>query len=188
VEVRPTAVEGCRELRLDPVSDRRGGLVKLFQASSFADAGVPFEVAEIFWSRSSTGVVRGLHFQAPPADVAKLVCCLEGEVLDAVVDLRTGSPTYGRHALVPLSPETANAVFVPEGCAHGFLVTQGEAVVLYAQSGEWDREHEGGILWSSAGIEWLADEAGVVVSDRDAGLPPLDRFQSPFDASGALRP
>ena len=180
VEMRATAVHGCRELRLDPVPDQRGELLKLFHATTFADLGIPFAVREIFWSRSHAAVVRGLHFQVPPSDVTKLVCCLEGAVLDVVVDLRVGSPSYRRHAAVALSPAEANAVFVPEGCAHGFLVTEGEALVLYAQSGEWDGVHERGILWSSAGIDWPIAPGEVVVSDRDAAFPALESFESPF--------
>jgi dTDP-4-dehydrorhamnose 3,5-epimerase len=182
VDVRPTAVDGCHELRLDPQIDRRGEFRKLFHASTFSERGMPFAVRELFWSRSHVGVVRGLHFQAPPADVAKLVCCLEGAVLDAVVDLRVGSATYRKHATVELSAARANAVFVPEGCAHGFLVTEGEALVLYAQSGEWDGQREGGVLWSSAGIDWPISPERAVLSDRDASFPTLDAFESPFAA------
>jgi len=129
-------------------------------------------------SWSGPGVIRGLHFQRPPADVAKLVTCLAGEVLDAVVDLRAGSPTRGRHCLVDLSRDRANAVYVPEGCAHGFLVRHGEALVAYAQSGVHDPDHEGGVLWSSAGVPWpvgAMEEEDVVVSDRDAAFPPLEQ-------------
>lgn len=180
MELRPTAVEGCHELRLDPKPDRRGEFLKLFHATTFAELGLTFDVRELFWSRSHVGVVRGLHFQSPPADVAKLVCCLDGAVLDVVVDLRVGSPTYHAHCVVTLSAEAGNAVFVPEGCAHGFLVTEGDALVLYAQSGEWDGDREGGILWSSAGVDWPVDPAGAVLSDRDAAFPRLDELDSPF--------
>jgi dTDP-4-dehydrorhamnose 3,5-epimerase len=183
MELRPAAVEGCHELQLDPRPDHRGDFLKAFQATTFSDLGLDFEVRELFWSRSHLHVVRGLHFQAPPADVAKLVCCLDGAVLDVVVDLRVGSPTYRAHAVVPLSARAANAVFVPLGCAHGFLVTDGDALVLYAQSGEWDGEREGGILWSSAGVDWGVDPAQVMVSDRDAAFPGLDEFASPFVAA-----
>jgi dTDP-4-dehydrorhamnose 3,5-epimerase len=182
VEAVPLAVEGCLELRLEPSSDRRGSFLKWFHQSSFAALGVDLEVRELFVSRSATGVVRGLHFQRPPADVAKLVCCLEGAVVDAVIDLRVGSPTFGHHCSLELSDERGNAVYVPPGCAHGFYVTRGEAVVLYAQSGEHDAVLEGGILWSSAGIEWPA--GGAIVSDRDAGFPTLASFESPFRVGG----
>jgi len=177
VKAIPTTVTGCLELELTPASDKRGSFLKVLQGETLRALGLDLGVEEIFFSRSVTGVVRGLHFQRPPADVAKLVWCLAGEVVDAVVDLRPDSPTYRRHAVVVLSPAAANAVYVPHGCAHGFLVTGGEALVGYAQSGPHDPVLEGGVLWSSAAIEWGVDPAlvdSVLLSDRDAGFPPLD--------------
>lgn len=179
----PTAVTGCRELRLDPVSDRRGSFLKLFRASTFADVGIAFEVRELFVSRSHRGVLRGLHYQGPGADVAKIVYCLEGTITDAVVDLRVGSPTYRDHCVVELDADRANAVYVPKGCAHGFLVTSDEAMVAYAQTGEHDPVREGGVLWSSAGIAWPVTDP--VLSDRDAAFVALDAFDSPFRYAGA---
>jgi len=185
----PTEVRGCRELRLDPSSDHRGGFLKLFQAGRFAADGIELGVQELFVSRSRPGVVRGLHFQAPPADVAKLVSCLEGAVLDVVVDLRVDSPTFRRHSLVELSAAAANALYVPCGCAHGFLVTPSagacDALVLYAQSGEHDAEREGGVLWSSVGVDWPIDDADVILSARDATFAALDAFDSPFRMGGS---
>lgn len=181
IEAWPTAVEGCIELRLRLVTDRRGEFVKLFQATAFAALGLDVRVEELFVSRSHRRVVRGLHFQRPPADVAKVVCCLDGAVTDAVVDLRTDSPTYGRHCTIDLTAARASAVYVPEGCAHGFVVTSDSALVAYAQTGEHSAELEGGIHWSSAGIDWGGLSAGdAVVSDRDAGFPALADFSSPF--------
>jgi dTDP-4-dehydrorhamnose 3,5-epimerase len=182
VEARPLTVVGAHELVFELATDRRGTLVKLFQSSTFAGAGLPFEVAELFVSRSRRGVLRGLHFQAPPADVAKVVACIEGSVLDAVVDLRENSPTYRQHTVLELSAARANAVYVPHGCAHGFLVTSDDALVAYLQSGEYDPTREGGVLWSSAGIQWGADEP--VLSERDRGFPGLLELESPFPSGG----
>jgi dTDP-4-dehydrorhamnose 3,5-epimerase len=187
VDARPTPVEGCLELRLEPVADRRGSFVKVLHGATLRSLGLDLPVEEVFFSRSATGVVRGLHFQRPPADVAKLVWCLAGEVVDAVVDLRPGSPTFRRHAVVRLSPEAANAVYVPHGCAHGFLVTRGEALVGYAQSGLHDPVREGGVRWSSAGIDWGVDPAllaAAVLSDRDAAFPDLDDLDVSAFAAG----
>jgi dTDP-4-dehydrorhamnose 3,5-epimerase len=180
----PTAVDGCVELRLEPSSDRRGSFLKLFHRDTFEALGLDFAIEELFFSRSVAGVVRGLHFQRPPADVAKLVSCLEGAVLDAVVDLRVDSPSYGRHCLINLSAKEANAVYVPKGCAHGFLVTEPDALMAYAQSGQHDAGLEGGLLWSSAGIDWPVPPGRAVLSDRDAGFPSLAAFSSPFTMAG----
>lgn len=182
-----TAVDGCRELRLDLHPDRRGWFLKLFNQAAFDQWGIALDIEELFVTRSQRDVVRGLHFQAPPADIAKLVCCLDGRIVDAVVDLRVGSPSYLQHCLVELSAESANAVYVPEGCAHGFLVTCDEALVAYAQSGGHDPVLEGGVLWSSAGIDWPGDPhlaERVILSDRDAAFPELESFRSPFRAGG----
>ena len=181
VRVRSTALVGCVELCLEPHEDRRGSFLKLYQASVLASAGIELPVRELFISRSEPGVVRGLHHQAPPAAVAKLVWCLEGRVVDAVLDLRRSSATYGEHVVLELSASAANAVYVRVGCAHGFAVpADGPALVAYAQSGEHDPDHEGGVLWSSAGIDWPVAASAAVVSDRDAALPSLDRLESPF--------
>ncbi len=183
IEAQPTAVEGCVELRAPVSQDRRGSFVKILHRPTFDALGLDLDVAEIFVSTSSTGVVRGLHFQRPPAEVAKLVCCLAGTVVDAVVDLREGSPTRHRHATVVLSAPRANAVFVPRGCAHGFLVTEGPAIVAYAQSGVFDAAADAGVLWSSAGVDWgVPDDllATALVSERDGALPTLDRLGPVF--------
>jgi dTDP-4-dehydrorhamnose 3,5-epimerase len=181
VEVRPTALDGCVELRLAPHEDRRGSFLKLYQASALAAVGVDLPVQELFISRTRPHGVRGLHHQRPPAAVAKLVWCLEGRVVDAVVDLRRSSATYGQHVLIDLAATAANAVYVPVGFAHGFAVPAGgPALVAYAQSGEHAPDHEGGVLWSSAGIDWGIDPSAAVVSDRDAALPPLDQIDTPF--------
>jgi dTDP-4-dehydrorhamnose 3,5-epimerase len=178
MHARPTAVVECLELELQPALDARGGFLKVFQASVLAGLGVPFDVRELFVTRSCRDVVRGLHYQGPPSDVAKLVACIGGSVLDAVVDLRVGSPTYLEHCVVELTADRANAMYVPHGCAHGFLATSDDALMLYAQSGEHDAEHEGGILWSSVGIDWPVTEPAL--SERDAAFVTLAEFDSPF--------
>jgi dTDP-4-dehydrorhamnose 3,5-epimerase len=174
----PTTVPGCFELELPASRDRRGEFVKAYQASVLHDLGLDFAVGEIFSSWSARDVVRGLHFQLPPREVAKLVWCPRGTVFDAVVDLRTGSPAFGRHCVVELSDAQHNAVFVPKGCAHGFATCSEEALVVYAVDIEFDEECDAGVRWDSAGIAWPV--ADPVISDRDAALPPLSEFASPF--------
>ena len=115
---------------------------------------------------------------APPSDHAKLVYCIRGQVLDAVVDLRRGSPTFGRHATFDLCAEKANALYLPPGLAHGFCTMSETATVVYKVTTEYAPEHDGGILWNSAGIGWT--EASPVLSGRDLGFPPLENFQTPF--------
>jgi dTDP-4-dehydrorhamnose 3,5-epimerase len=182
VDTRPTSIPGCVELELPASLDRRGDFVKAYQASAFEAVGLDLPIREIYLSRSARGVVRGLHFQLPPHDIAKLVWCPRGTLFDAVVDLRAGSPAFGAHCVVELSDERHNALFVPKGCAHGFAACSEDAIVAYAVDGEFDADCDAGIRWDSAGIAWPVTDP--VLSDRDAGLPRLEDFESPFVFAG----
>lgn len=185
MHVEPSAIPGCARLDLFRAEDDRGGFVKLFERSTFAAAGLDPDVAEAFCSTSRRGVVRGLHFQLPPADHAKTVTVLSGRVLDVVVDLRTDSPTYGRHARFDLD-EAGAGVHIPVGCAHGFQALTDEATMVYLVSTEHSPEHDTGVRWDSAGIEWPLPP--TVISDRDRALPPLAEFDSPFRLAQTLSP
>jgi dTDP-4-dehydrorhamnose 3,5-epimerase len=178
MEIRTTAVAGCVEMQLTAHGDQRGVLVKVFQDSVYRSLGVPFEVREVFFSRSRRGVVRGLHFQVPPAAGAKLVFCLDGSITDVIVDLRVGSPTFAEHVTLEIAEHAANAVLVPTGCAHGFVATSDDALVGYVTDHEYDPAWDTGIHWASAGIEWGVDSP--IVSERDDSMVPLAAFESPF--------
>ena len=133
---------------------------------------------EHFHSLSTAGVLRGLHYQAPPVAGAKLVICASGRVADAVLDLRLGSDSYGYHLLVELDGAKADGIYVPRGLAHGFCVLSQSALMMYASTSRYDASADTGVLWSSAGIPWPVKEP--LVSARDAGLPPLSAIRSPF--------
>lgn len=169
---------GVLELRPVVRGDRRGRLVKTIHAGFFAEHGMATSYSEQYFSESVQGVVRGLHFQSPPHDHHKLVTCLDGEVIDVVVDLRKSSRTYGRHACFRLDGRRANQVYIPTGFAHGFCALSSKATLLYNVGTVYAPSHDGGIRWNSAGIEWPVDDP--VVSDRDAALPTLAEFASPF--------
>ncbi len=173
-----TPIPGCVELRPRVVRDHRGNLAKPFQQSRFRELGLEFEIRELFHSRSRRGVLRGLHFQLPPSAVAKLVYCVTGRAFDAIVDLRVGSPTEGAGHTLELSADVDNAVFVPRGCAHGFVALEDATTLAYAYDGEFDPECDAGIRWDSAGIDWPVEEP--ILSERDSGLPPGPSFASPF--------
>ena len=161
--------------------DDRGELVKIFQASVLRQANTDLEIAELFWSRSRRGVVRGLHFQVAPHAHTKLVSIVAGRAIDAVVDLRTDTPTYGTHVTIDLDADAPVAVVVPVGCAHGFQALDDDTVVVYATSTEHAPDADRGIRWDSAGIAWPA--AAAAVSSRDAAFPALEAFASPFTGS-----
>lgn len=165
-------------MHLDRQTDERGDFVKAFQRDVYAAQGLDPAVAELYWSTSRRGVVRGLHFQTPPHAHAKTVTVVRGMIQDVVVDLRVGSPTFGQHVSLQLSEVDPAAVHIPVGCAHGFQVTSEEAIVAYLVGTEYAPEHDHGIRWDTAGIRWPV--ADPIVSARDAGFPALAELESPF--------
>ena len=184
VTYEPSAVPGAGRIAAPFFDDVRGGFTKVFGAEALDRAGITFDVLEVYWSRSHTGVIRGLHFQNPPTAVAKIVFCTQGRIHDVVVDLRCGSPTYASVVEFELN-ESSGAVVVPRGCAHGFEVLDGPAVTCYLQDGAFDPATDAGVRWDSASIAWTT--AAPVVSDRDRALPRFDAFSSPFGPDGAPR-
>jgi dTDP-4-dehydrorhamnose 3,5-epimerase len=135
--------------------------------------------------------LRGLHFQTPPATQAKLVSCVRGRIWDVAVDIRAGSPTYGRWTAAQLSAENGAQLFVPVGYAHGFLTLEPDCEVTYKVSGFYSPEHDGGLLWSDPAfaIDWPLQGAEPRLSARDALQPTAAEFSSPFAYDGVpLRP
>ena len=133
-------------------------------------------------SKSYRGVLRGLHFQKPPFQQAKLVRCIKGEVLDVAVDIRKNSNTYGKHISVLLSGENKRQLFVPRGFAHGFLVLSESATVAYKVDNTYAPEYDAGIRWNDKelNIQWGMNESEVIISDKDSELPFFSEFESPF--------
>jgi dTDP-4-dehydrorhamnose 3,5-epimerase len=174
----PTSLPGCMLLRPPVREDERGRFVKYFHARAFAAAGLATEFREDYYSVSQQGVLRGLHFQLPPHAHDKLVVCLAGEVLDVALDLRRGSPAYGRHFATTLNGEESLALYIPAGMAHGFFVTRGPATLLYKVGTVYEPSADSGILWSSAGIDW--PDPDPLLSPRDRDFPLLAEFDSPF--------
>lgn len=133
-------------------------------------------------SKSSKGVLRGLHFQKPPFDQAKLVRCIEGKVLDVAVDLRKGSETYGQHLAVELSCENKKQLFIPRGFAHGFLVLSESAIFAYKVDNLYAPDYDAGICWNDPmlNIHWGINENEVLVSEKDSKLLLFSDLKSPF--------
>lgn len=173
-----TPIPGCFEISCAPSADRRGRFVKTYHSEFFRDHGLRQDWQEEYYSVSALNVVRGMHFQTPPMDHAKLVYCLSGAVLDVVLDLRTGSPTHGQVATFELSADQANSLYLPAGVAHGFLSRADDTIMQYKVTSVYAAAHDGGVLWNSIGFEWPVDSP--ILSERDAGHPPLAAFRSPF--------
>jgi len=177
-DCRETLLAGCYIVQPQAVEDARGRFIKVFHAETFAAIGLPTEFPEVFYSVSQRNVVRGLHFQTPPAEQGKLVHCTAGRILDAVIDLRVGSPTQGRHILLELDAETAHLLYIPPGIAHGFRTLSDSATVVYHATHAHVPACDHGILWNSAGIDWGITDP--LLSERDRLHPRFADFASPF--------
>jgi dTDP-4-dehydrorhamnose 3,5-epimerase len=186
VRVLPTRIEDL--VAIEPVAhqDGRGFFVETYRRAWHEQAGIgeQLQFVQDNHSRSTRGVVRGLHFQVG-AGVAKLVRCARGRILDVGVDLRRGSPTYGEWAGVELSEENMHELFVPIGFAHGFCVLSEVADVLYKQTAYYDPEVERGIAWDDPdiGVDWSLPAGELSVSERDSRAPRLAEIadQLPFE-------
>lgn len=178
MEIRETKIPGCYELLPTVFKDLRGSFVKTFHEEVFNQHQLETNFAEEYYSVSYRHVFRGFHFQLPPREHTKVVYCVLGEVIDAVVDLRIGSPTYGFFETFYLTAEKANIIYIPSGLAHGFYVTSETAIMMYKVSTVYSPKHDTGIHWSSVGISWPSSEP--IVSKRDSEFLPLAEFNSPF--------
>ena len=165
-------------LRPTVFQDRRGIFVKTFRSDEFRDLGISFEPREEFYSVSAKNVLRGMHFQLPPAAHAKLVYCLSGRVLDVVLDMRRGSSCYGKSFSCQLDGQRRELLFIPAGFAHGFLALEDQSLMVYKTDAPHAPEHDAGIAWNSFGFDWKV--ASPVMSDRDRKFPAWPDFQSPF--------
>jgi dTDP-4-dehydrorhamnose 3,5-epimerase len=162
--------------------DTRGYFLESYNKKKFEEVIGITSFIQDNESKSSKGVLRGLHFQKPPFEQAKLVRCIEGEVLDIAVDIRKNSKTYGKHVAVLLSGENKRQLFVPRGFAHGFLVLSDSATFAYKVDNTYAPEHDAGIRWNDKelNIQWGVEDIEVVISAKDAELPFLSEFESPF--------
>jgi dTDP-4-dehydrorhamnose 3,5-epimerase len=169
-------------IRITPArhGDFRGFFSETYRASAFQDAGIQDVFYQDNHARSSRGVLRGLHYQAPPKAQAKLVRVVRGEVFDVAVDFRVGSPTFGQWAGGVLSGEDGVILYVPEGFAHGYVCLSESADLVYKVSNEFDPALDRGIAWDdpAIGIPWPVENPAL--SERDLSLPGLESATSPF--------
>ena len=162
--------------------DARGYFLESYNQKKFEEIVGKTSFVQDNESKSSKGVLRGLHFQKPPFQQAKLVRCIEGEVLDVAVDIRKNSKTYGKHVAVLLSAENKRQLFVPRGFAHGFLVLSDSATFAYKVDNLYAPDHDAGIRWKDKelNIQWGMEDSEIIVSEKDAKLPFFSKFKSPF--------
>lgn len=173
--VNPTPLDGVFEIENRVFEDFRGKFVKTFHEDVFKSHGLECDFRESFYSVSKKDVLRGMHFQLPPHDHAKLVYVTSGEILDVAVDVRKGSSTFGKYYATQLSAENAKSLYMGRGFAHGFLTLSDSASVTYLTTSVHAPEHDAGVLWNSFGFDWN----GVVepiVSERDAQFQVIREF------------
>jgi dTDP-4-dehydrorhamnose 3,5-epimerase len=172
MNVIKTEFEGLMILEPRVMGDSRGYFFEAYNEKTFAAAGLNAKFVQDNQSRSTKGVLRGLHFQRPPHAQTKLVRVLQGRIQDVVVDLRKSQPTFGKHFSIELSSENQRQLWIPSSFAHGFLVLSDFAEVLYKCDAHYHPEAEGGIRYddSSLGISWMTSSGEYTVSNRDLAL------------------
>lgn len=183
MEFIDTEIEEVKLLQPKRFGDARGFFSETFRRSWFEDAGINLDFCQDNYSYSApVGTMRGLHFQFGPSVQAKLVRALRGRVLDVAVDIRHGSPTFGKHVAVELSAENGTQILVPHGFAHGFLTLEADCEVAYKVDAYYDGKREGGILWNdpAIGIDWPDTGGETALSDKDAVAPVLADAQKFF--------
>lgn len=179
LEIKNTSIDGLLLVRPNRFSDSRGYFSETFSQRDFNNAvGAEVEFVQDNESFSAKGVLRGMHFQLPPVPMGKLVRVVSGAILDVAVDLRKGSPTYGKHESVRLDADEGWQFWIPEGFAHGFLALEEGTKIAYKCTAFYDSEFDFGIRWDDLGIDWGISDP--LLSDKDAAAISLKDFDSPF--------
>jgi len=182
MNVIKTDIEGVVIIEPKIFEDSRGYFFESFSQREFDEKVAPIVFLQDNESKSSYGVMRGLHFQKPPFTQSKLVRCVKGSVLDVAVDIRKGSPTYGKHVAVELTEDNHRQLFIPKGFAHGFAVLSDTAIFQYKCDDFYHPEADGGIsiLDESLEIDWKIPTDKAILSDKDTKHPMLKNFDTPF--------
>ena len=177
-----TAIPSVFIIEPSVFGDDRGYFLESFNLEKFEENVYPIKFVQDNESKSSKGVLRGLHFQHPPFAQAKLVRCIEGKVIDVVVDIRKGSPTYGKHVAIELTGENERQLFVPRGFAHGFLVQSDSAIFAYKVDNTYAPEFDAGIKYDDKelNINWGITEEEIQLSEKDKNLSFFKDLDSPF--------
>lgn len=175
-----TAIEGV--LIIEPLvfEDERGHFFEYYQKELFANNGITTDFVQDNQSLSQKGVLRGLHFQAPPYAQAKLIRVIKGAVLDVAVDIRRDSPTYGKHIAVKLSESNKKTLYIPEGFAHGFLTLTDDTIFSYKCSNYYHKTSEAALLWNDKELAISWGITTPILSSKDQEAPTFKSFSTPF--------
>jgi dTDP-4-dehydrorhamnose 3,5-epimerase len=186
MQITDTALPGVKLIQPVRHGDARGYFSEVFRADALRQQGIdPTVVQENHSLSAAPGVVRGLHFQIAPMAQAKLLRVVAGAILDVAVDIRRGSPHYGKHVAVVLSAVEGNQLFVPEGFAHGFCTLEPDSQLVYKVNRYYSPEHDRGLLWNdpALGIDWRLDSRPPILSDKDTKHPTLAELPHYFSAT-----
>jgi dTDP-4-dehydrorhamnose 3,5-epimerase len=180
MDIKSTPIEGLLIIEPQVFTDPRGYFYESYNKEKFVAAGINIEFVQDNQSLSQKGIVRGLHFQAPPFDQGKLVRVIQGAVLDVAVDIRKNSPTYGQNFSVELSAQNRTMFYIPPGFAHGFETLDDNTIFLYKCTDVYNKQSEGGLLWNDPelGIKWQS--SNPLISEKDKILPLFKDLVSPF--------
>ncbi len=183
MNVIQTEIQGVVIIEPRVFGDSRGYFFESFSEKNFKEQVADVDFVQDNQSKSCYGVVRGLHFQKPPHAQAKLVRVVKGRVLDVAVDLRKGSPTYGKHVAVELTEDNHRQFFIPRGFAHGFAVLSEEAIFQYKCDNYYAPQSEGAVAWNDPdlGIDWGVPLEKAILSEKDMKHPRLKDIDSPFE-------
>jgi dTDP-4-dehydrorhamnose 3,5-epimerase/CDP-3, 6-dideoxy-D-glycero-D-glycero-4-hexulose-5-epimerase len=176
--VEETFIEGLKLIRPNRFEDLRGSFVKVFHEGIFAKNGMSIDFKESYFSVSHKGVIRGMHFQVPPSEHIKLVYLSQGQVTDVVLDIRKNSKTFGKYFSIELNETDPVMVYIPVGCAHGFVSKANNTIVNYMQTSVYEAKNDYGIRFDSFGFDWRVEYP--IVSERDRQFPNWTKFTSPF--------
>ena len=176
---RPTGIEGFVIVETELRTDSRGAFCRTFCEREFAEAGIPFRVAQANLSLNPhVHTLRGLHYQTVPHGEPKIVSCLQGRMFDVAVDLRPNSPTFRRWEAVELAPALGRMVYLAEGLAHGFLTLEPHTDVHYLMGAPYEPDAARGLRWDDPAIAISWPAAPVVISDRDKAYPGIDDVET----------
>lgn len=180
IEVTPTAIDGVKIIKTAKFIDDRGFFTESYSLNPWADAGMRQHFIQDNLSNSRAGTVRGLHYQVNPAAMGKLVRCLRGAIFDVAVDIRRGSPTFGKYIAQELNEENGLALWVPAGFAHGFVALKDDSLVLYKCDAQHSPAHERAISYKCPKLNIAWPIAPTVVSTKDDAAPGLDEADFNF--------
>lgn len=187
MEIRTFDIEGPFLVEPKLFSDDRGYFYESYHAERFnAAAGRVVNFVQDNQSFSATkGTVRGLHYQSPPHAQAKLVRCLSGSIIDIIVDVRTGSPTFGQNIRVELTGENHHQLFVPTGFLHGFSTQEPNSLISYKVTDVYAPDCDGSVMWNSPslGLDWAVSDGKGLLSQKDSQAPDFENWTSPFSMS-----